>query len=404
MANPEHLRILKQGVEVWNQWKKDNPDIQPNLGSSGVSASLYLTREELIELLQGNVVFEKNEANLSQLDLFRLYNRNIVTPDLSGMNLNEASLSHAYFLEAKLRKVNLSKASLSFADLSRVDLSYSNLTHAWINNACLEGANLRSTNLKDAELYYADLTEASLSRAILNGAKLHNAHFNSTRLKNTNFSGAVIGRTSFSNVDLSIAKGLEDVKHEGPSSIGIDTIYRSKGLIPEVFLRKAGVPDTFITFSKSLIGKAFDFYSCFISFTESDDLFSERVYNDLQSAGVRCWRWKEDAKWGKALMRSIDEAVHVYDKLVVICSKASLNSPAVIREIERALQKEDDFARRGEDSEVLFPIRLDDYIFTGWNHHRKADVLAKNVGDFRQWREPEVYRESLARLVRDLKA
>jgi hypothetical protein len=33
--------------------------------------------------------------------------------------------------------------------------------------------------------------------------------------------------------------------------------------------------------------------------------------------------------------------------------------------------------------EVLFPIRLDDYIFTGWNHYHKADVLAKNVEDFR---------------------
>ncbi len=25
MANPEHLAILKQGVEVWNEWRKRNP-------------------------------------------------------------------------------------------------------------------------------------------------------------------------------------------------------------------------------------------------------------------------------------------------------------------------------------------------------------------------------------------
>jgi hypothetical protein len=24
MANPEHLEILKQGVEVWNKWWKEN--------------------------------------------------------------------------------------------------------------------------------------------------------------------------------------------------------------------------------------------------------------------------------------------------------------------------------------------------------------------------------------------
>ncbi|MGL5831870.1 MAG: pentapeptide repeat-containing protein [Waterburya sp.] len=31
MANPEHLAILKQGVEVWNKWREDNPAIKPNL-------------------------------------------------------------------------------------------------------------------------------------------------------------------------------------------------------------------------------------------------------------------------------------------------------------------------------------------------------------------------------------
>jgi hypothetical protein len=30
--------------------------------------------------------------------------------------------------------------------------------------------------------------------------------------------------------------------HNGPSTIGIDTIYNSGGKIPEIFLRGAGVP------------------------------------------------------------------------------------------------------------------------------------------------------------------
>jgi hypothetical protein len=155
---------------------------------------------------------------------------------------------------------------------------------------------------------------------------------------------------------------------------------------------------------RSLTVQPIQFYTCFISFTEADDAFSERPYNDLQAKGVRCWRWKEDARWGKSLMRSVDEAVRVYDKLVVICSEQSLNAPAVIREIERALQKEDDLARQGKDGEVLFPIRLDDYIFTGWQHHRRADVTAKNVGDFRKWKGHDSYRKAFDRLLRDLKA
>jgi hypothetical protein len=293
MANEEHLAILKRGVEVWNEWRMENPEIRP---------------------------------------------------DLSG-------------------------ADLRGADLRRANLIL----------AVLTGANISS-----AILFFTNFTVAILQYAV--------------------FANSELGDTIFANTDLSLAKGLDSVRHDGPSTIGIDTLYESGGNIPEAFLRGCGVPNTFITFARSLVGTAIDYYSAFISFTEADDAISERLHNDLQAAGVRCWRWKEDAKWGKALMRSIDEAVRVYDKLVVICSEQSLNSPAVSSEIERALQKEDELARQGKYSEVLFPIRLDNYIFTGWNHHRKADVLAKNVGDFRNWHEPTNYRSKLDRLLRDLKA
>ena len=42
MANQEHLDILKQGVEVWNKWRKENDDIIPDLkGAILNEASLF---------------------------------------------------------------------------------------------------------------------------------------------------------------------------------------------------------------------------------------------------------------------------------------------------------------------------------------------------------------------------
>jgi uncharacterized protein YjbI with pentapeptide repeats len=333
MANDEHLAILKKGVEDWNQWRKQNREISPDLSAT----------------------------------------------DLSGVNL---------------RGSNLSVTNLRGADLSRV-----NMIEVDLGGAFLEGANLSQADLNSADLYVANLRGADLSHVDLGFANVIGTH-----LENATLEEAEIGFTRFADNDLSAVIGLETVRHSFPSSIGIDTIYMSKGNIPEVFLRGAGVPEDFIVYMRSLSGRDIEFYSCFISFTESDDLFAQRLYNDLQEAGIRCWRWKEDAKWGKALMRSIDEAVRTYDKLIVICSEQSLNSPAVIREIERALQKEDELARHGDDSEVLFPIRLDDYIFDGWNHHRKADVITKTIGDFRQWKNSEIYYNALNRLIRDLQA
>jgi hypothetical protein len=56
-----------------------------------------------------------------------------------------------------------------------------------------------------------------------------------------------------------------------------------------------------------------------------------------------------------------------------------IQSGPVLREIERPLQRED-----RESKNVLFPIRIDDYLFDKWNHPRKAEVVAKVVGDFRR--------------------
>jgi len=37
MANPEHLEILKQGVEVWNEWRKEDNEVQPDLSKSDLA-------------------------------------------------------------------------------------------------------------------------------------------------------------------------------------------------------------------------------------------------------------------------------------------------------------------------------------------------------------------------------
>ncbi len=36
MANEEHLKILKQGVEAWNEWKEKNPQITPDLSKANL--------------------------------------------------------------------------------------------------------------------------------------------------------------------------------------------------------------------------------------------------------------------------------------------------------------------------------------------------------------------------------
>jgi hypothetical protein len=78
-------------------------------------------------------------------------------------------------------------------------------------------------------------------------------------------------------------------------------------------------------------------------------------------------------------------------------------------EIERALQKEEQLYKDKElrgnpeiDTDVLVPVRLDDYILKGWKHARKADVVKKHIGDFRDWQDEAKYKKAFERLLRAL--
>ncbi len=179
MANEEHLKILKQGVEAWNKWRRIYPTMRPDL----IEANLWEVR-------------------------------------LCGMDLRGVDFTWAY-----LRLVDFRGALLYAANLTRTNLF---------------DANLSRTLLDDANLTEADLQGANFTNAVLNGA---------------NFQNAKVGGTVFADIDLSSAKGLDTVVHQGSSTIGIDTLYKSKGKIPEVFLRGCGVPDQMIAFIATLAGQ-----------------------------------------------------------------------------------------------------------------------------------------------------
>jgi hypothetical protein len=243
------------------------------------------------------------------------------------------------------------------------------------------------------------LYATNLRNADLVGTILFNAVFNDAELIKASFSGAVMGATAFVDCILGEDNELETVMHVGPSSIGIDTIYRSEGNIPEKFLRGCGAPDDFITYVRSLTAKAIEFYSCFISYSSKDEEFAKRLYNDLQSEGVRCWFAPEDLKIGEKFRVRIDEAVRLHDKLLLVLSEGSVASQWVEKEVETAFEKEEE-----QKKTVLFPVRLDDAVMEekmGW----AADVRkSRHIGDFRDWKNHDSYKKAFERLMRDLKA
>ena len=95
MANPEHLEILKQGVDKWNPWRKDHPEIMPDLREADLG-----------------------EANLSKAKLFKA--------DLSKANLGGANLGGTNLSGANLGGANLNSCFISY---SHTDKSFARRLH-----------------------------------------------------------------------------------------------------------------------------------------------------------------------------------------------------------------------------------------------------------------------------------
>jgi len=249
------------------------------------------------------------------------------------------------------------------------------------------------------DLSHATLSYATLFDANLSSADLSFANFSSANLSSANLILATVGWTQFGDNDLRTVRGLETVKHAGPSYIGTDTIYRSQGDIPEAFLRKAGIPEDFLTYMRSLVNHPIEYYICLISHSSRDQDFADQLYTDLQSKGVRCWFTLVDMKIGDEIRIRIDESIRLFDKLLLVLSEHSLSSSWVKKEVETAFDKE---ARTNRL--VLFPLRLDDTVMQteqAW----AADIRRmRYIGDFCKWKHHDNYQKALTRLLRDLQA
>ena len=356
MANEEHLAKLREGVEAWNEWRNSVKSTHPDLEGAD---------------LRG--------ANLRGADL-----RGVA---LSDANLSRANFDCAELVNADLSRSKVRQAYLHSANIRKAKLVGADLRHAILSKADLAQANLKGSRLRNATLLGTNLRDANLIRVDLSGAKFYS----------TDLRGAILWDTIFSNIDLSRIEGIGECEHVGPSVIDHRTLQRS-GPLPPSFLRGCGLPDSLIDYLPSLLNQPIRFYSCFISYARRDDDFAHRLHADLQDKGVRCWFAPEDLKIGDKLDQSIDLAIRVRDKLLLILSETSVASAWVTREVRTALEEEGK-----HDKPVLFPVRLDDAVFDTteqWAHDLRRN---RNIGDFTRWKEHDAYQKALERLLRDLK-
>jgi uncharacterized protein YjbI with pentapeptide repeats len=350
---------LKQGVKVWNKWRKES----------------YVT-------------------------------------DLRGADLGNYNLAGVDFSKSNLIECNLSKVNLTGADLFQSNLSGANLL-----NANLSDANLQKATLYGADLRHVDLRDSNLSYSILQGSDLRDTNFRNANLKRTDLSLTTMGFTTFLGVNLGEAFGLDQVTHYVHSPIDTETIKLSKGNLPTKFLQGCGLSDLDIEYSNlyklelsnqeinNIIYKIYDLRAnqaiqvspLFISYSHADTPFVERLEPRLTEKGIRFWRDVHNMTSGR-MEKQVDHAMRQNPTVILILSENSIRSDWVEHEARLARELEKEIGR-----DVLCPIALDDsWKSAKWPARLMEQIKEYNILDYSNWKNDKTFGQVFNKMISGL--
>jgi uncharacterized protein YjbI with pentapeptide repeats len=188
MADNKQIDILSKGVEAWNKWRENNPDVLIDLKSA------------------------------------KLVHMNLENANLAEADLKKANLSFTNFKNANFAFSNMESAIFSFANFEGANFSAADLENAYLEDANLSGARLSGANLKNAIMANSNLKNAYLADANLEGTILRAVNF-----RNANLSSVTFDQKIMWNLAKAKCFSLKKLWHQR-DDILLDTTIRCKGV------------------------------------------------------------------------------------------------------------------------------------------------------------------------------
>jgi len=313
-----------------------------------------------------------NRARLEGADLKAviLVEGNLERAYLVDVNLKWANLRNAVLRRAVARRAHLEEAHLDEAHLEEAILVESHLERACLDRACLDharlrGAQLDQARLQDAILLGADLRGSHLNDALLERTNLMEANLTGAQLTGANLSGAVVGGTLLVNIELAPFCSAA-LTHCAPSTVDFASVVNSiNSENLKQFLRDTGMPQIFVddmvSSARTLTPseRVASTFSTYIAFAGADEPFARRLHDALRDEGVTSFHYSFDAKLGELNANLMHRRIREHDRVVIVCSAASLTRTGVRSELNKLRDREN---RVGERS-CLIPVTVDDYVF-----------------------------------------
>ena len=198
MADREQLKILKQGVEVWNAWREENPDAKINLRGAKLDgrdlSGANFRKADICGTSFRKAVLVKADFTYAVINLFYEYNSekeespttDFAKSDLTHAIFENTNIALGFFNNAILRYTYWRNAyeapqgveegfnNTALADLAVREFLISGCgQHLSLNGKNLQYTYLIEANLRNVDLRETDLRKANLSRSDLTGAKLY---------------------------------------------------------------------------------------------------------------------------------------------------------------------------------------------------------------------------------------
>ncbi len=227
-----------------------------------------------------------------------------------------------------------------------------------------------------------------------------------------------MSETNFADGDLRETRGLDAIVHRGPSILDGRALARSRGDIPESFLRGCGFSDWEIESAKlhnpvltseQVIDITYEIVRIqaespiqlnpiFISYAHKDSAFIETLEKLLNKKRLRYWRDIHGLTVGR-VEKQIEQAIHHNPTFLLVLSKNSVKSDWVEWEAAKARELEKALGR-----DILCPVALDTaWKSCSWPGPLRRQIEDYYVLDFSAWKQPKAMGRQFERLIKGLR-
>ena len=339
--------------------------------------------------------------------------------DIENLSISNLAVEGCRFTGATFRGVAATHAVFHRCDFDNVEFDGGSFWSSRFQSCSFRASQLTDVRITDVDIGDADFSGARFSYATLTQTVIEESNFDGAELLNivmeqvatraVTFRRTKLDRVVFSDTDLFDFCSSSLAAETHTATVDWRSVCRSI-LAPRLsdFMRDTGMPELFVTYMLDC-AKALDpsmlfnlMLSVFISYGGPDVGFARKLRDELVANGVRTFLFQTDAIPGEKLHHTMRQGVASHDRVLLICSRSSLQRAGVLNEIEQTLSRE---ARDGGVA-YLIPITIDDYVYE-WNPARQElaqEVRDRVVGDFRGATTDErSFHESVGRLLTALR-